>query len=150
MKGAAASSTSLFSKLAPTTSLRLFNLNSSSGDSTRDQDKDGLYIHMKIPKLKIKKQAIFSVEQNTMIVITRGIYYQVKMPGLEKGHFQISVEQNKMILTEQAGSEGESGFIMVDLPPNQHKLNGTKGELKDGVWVTRAGGGGWALTLNQF
>ncbi|CAM8915039.1 unnamed protein product [Rhodiola kirilowii] len=78
-----------------------------------------------------------------------GSYAQVKMPGVDpKDQFKVSVEQNKikmMIITEQEadGSKGDqiSASVMVDLPPNLHRFNGIKGEMKDGVcslWVPEA------------
>ncbi|KAL9691617.1 hypothetical protein QQ045_012042 [Rhodiola kirilowii] len=61
-----------------------------------------------------------------------GFYAQMKQPGVDKkDHYKLFVRQNKMILADQ-GSERENAVAY--LPPNLHMPNGTKGEMKDGVW----------------
>ncbi|CAM8909164.1 unnamed protein product [Rhodiola kirilowii] len=71
-----------------------------------------------------------------------GFYAQMKQPGVDKkDHYKLFVRQNKMILADQGS---ESAVAMAYLPPNLHMPNGTKGEMKDGVWSMwfPQGGGG--------
>ncbi|XP_057462073.1 small heat shock protein, chloroplastic-like isoform X2 [Actinidia eriantha] len=67
------------------------------------------------------------------------LYLRIEMPGLDKGHVKISVEQNTLVIKGEGDKESEDDeFALryssrIDLPPNLYKIDQIKAEMKNGV-----------------
>ncbi|PSS11530.1 Small heat shock protein [Actinidia chinensis var. chinensis] len=67
------------------------------------------------------------------------LYLRIEMPGLDKDHVKISVEQNTLIFKGEGEKESEDDEFgpryssRIDLPPNLYKIDHIKAEMKNGV-----------------
>lgn len=67
-----------------------------------------------------------------------GLFICMDMPGLSKEDVKVIVEQNTLVIKGEESKEGDGSgrrrySSRLELPSNLYKLDGIKGEMKNGV-----------------